>query len=108
MKTPSECRDMEEIRANIDALDKDVVRLLGLRFEYVKAAAKFKTDATAVRAPERFQAMLAQRRAWAEDAGLSADAIEKMYRDLVEHFIAEEMKHWNAAKPSRGTNSETP
>ncbi|HEX8552839.1 MAG TPA: isochorismate lyase [Abditibacteriaceae bacterium] len=107
IKTPSECRDMKEIRAAIDSLDKHVVQLLGQRFEYVKAAAKFKTDATAVRAPERFQAMLAQRRAWAEDAGLSPDAIEKMYRDLVEHFIAEEMKHWNAAKPSRDTDAAT-
>lgn len=39
--------------------------------------------------------MLQQRRIWAEAEGLSADAIEKMYQDLVNHFIAEEMKHWN-------------
>ena len=49
-----------------------------------------------VRAPERFEAMLQQRRAWAEEEGLNANAIKKMYRDLVNHFIEEEMKHWRS------------
>lgn len=97
---PSECTDMEDIRCEIDALDRAVIKLLGKRFRYVLAASKFKTSATSVRAPERFKAMLATRREWAESEGLSPDAIEKMYSDLVSHFIAEEMKHW-MAHPSR-------
>ena len=93
---PSECINMEDIRGEIDALDQAVIKLLGKRFQYVLAASKFKTSATSVRAPERFKAMLATRREWAEAEGLSPDAIEKMYSDLVNHFIAEEMKHWTA------------
>jgi len=38
--------------------------------------------------------VLIQRREWASENDLHPDAIEKMYRDLVNHFIAEEMKHW--------------
>ena len=49
-----------------------------------------------MKAPERFNAMLGQRRLWAEEEGLSPDAIEKMYRDLVEYFINEEMAKWKA------------
>jgi len=96
MKTPEACGNMQEIRTEIDAIDQEVVQLLGKRFAYVKAAAKFKTSEQDVQAPERFRAMLQQRRQWAEAAGLSPDAIEKMYSDLVEHFIAEEMKHWQS------------
>lgn len=96
MKTPEECENMTDIRAEIDRIDRQVVALLGQRFAYVKAASLFKTSETSVRAPERFQAMLQQRRAWAEDEGLNADAIEKMYCDLVNHFIEEEMKHWKS------------
>lgn len=94
MKTPDECESMIDIRAEIDQLDRQVVALLGRRFTYVKAASKFKTSETSVKAPERFQSMLQQRRVWAEKEGLNPDAIEKMYKDLVNHFIEEEMKHW--------------
>jgi len=98
MKTSDECENMADIRAEIDRLDRQVVALLGQRFAYVRAASKFKTSKTTVRAPERFQAMLKQRRIWAEEEGLNADAIEKMYQYLVNHFIDEEMKHWQQSK----------
>lgn len=90
---------MTDIRAEIDRLDRQIVALLGQRFEYVKAAAQFKSSAATVQAPERLQALLKQRRTWAEEEGLNPDAIEKMYRDLVSHFIEEEMKHWQQSQP---------
>lgn len=98
MKIPDQCESMVDIRAEIDRLDRQVVALLGQRFAYVKAASKFKTSETTVRAPERLQAMLQQRRVWAEEEGLDADVIEKMYQDLVNHFIDEEMKHWKQSE----------
>jgi isochorismate pyruvate lyase len=102
MLQPQECQGMDDIRREIDRLDQSVIQLLGQRFQYVLAASKFKTSATSVRAPERFKAMLATRREWAAAEGLSPDAIEKMYSDLVQHFIAEEMKHWQAEQPTAG------
>lgn len=96
MKLPEECKNMTDIRAEIDQLDRQVIALLGQRFTYVKAASKFKTNATSIKAPERFQSMLQQRRAWAEEESLNPDAIEKMYADLVNHFIEEEMKYWKS------------
>lgn len=98
MKTPNQCKNMADIRAEIDRLDRQIVALLGQRFAYVKSASKFKTSEITVKAPERFNAMLEQRRVWAEEEGLNADAIEKMYRDLVNHFIDEEMNHWKRSK----------
>ncbi len=93
---PEACSEMEDIRREIDHLDRVVISLLGKRFQYVLAASKFKASAAAVRAPERFKAMLAKRREWASEEGLSPDAVEKMYADLVNHFIDEEMKRWAA------------
>ncbi|MDE0299993.1 MAG: isochorismate lyase [Candidatus Poribacteria bacterium] len=98
MKAPNECANMEDIRAEIDRIDQDVIALMGVRFQYVQAAAKFKKSRESVKAPERFVAMLRQRRGWAEQAGLSPDVIEKMYCDLVEYFINEEMTKWKAEK----------
>jgi isochorismate pyruvate lyase len=36
--------------------------------------------------------MLQTRRDWAEQEGLDADMVEKLYRDLVEYFIQREME----------------
>ena len=85
---------MEDIRKEIDHLDRAVISLLGKRFQYVLAASKFKASSDAVRAQERFTTMLEKRREWASEQGLSPDAIEKMYADLVNHFIDEEMTRW--------------
>jgi isochorismate pyruvate lyase len=94
MKKPEECENMTDIRQEIDGIDHQVIQLLGQRFAYVKAASKFKTSEQSVKAPDRLRSMLQTRRVWAEAAGLNPDVIEKMYQDLVNHFIAEEMKHW--------------
>lgn len=95
---PAECGGMDDIRAEIDRIDRAVVGLIGRRYQYVLAAAKFKTSATSVKAPERLTAMLARRREWAVEEGLNADMIEKLYADLVAHFIDEEMQRWKAER----------
>lgn len=94
MKSPGECENMADIRTEIDEIDRQVIQLIGRRFEYVKTASKFKTSEMSVKAPERFKAMLLQRREWAIEEDLNPDAIEKMYFDLVNHFIEEELKFW--------------
>lgn len=95
---PEQCQSMDDIRAEIDRIDRAVVTLIGKRYRYVLAAARFKTSASAVRAPERFKAILATRREWAELEGLSPDAIERMFADLVSHFIEEEMQRWKGCQ----------
>lgn len=91
---PERCETISGIRTEIDQIDRQIVSLLGQRLQYVKAAAKFKTSPASVQAPERLESMLKQRRNWACEAGLSADMIERLYRDLVSHFIDAEMNHW--------------
>jgi isochorismate pyruvate lyase len=91
---PADCNDMTDIRTEIDRIDQTIISLIAERYTYVQAAAKFKKDETAVRAPERFKAMLEKRREWATVGGLNPDVIEKIYTDLVNYFIGEELKHW--------------
>jgi isochorismate pyruvate lyase len=94
MKSPNDCENISEIRYAIDQIDKQIIALLGDRFAYVKAISKFKTSEASVKAEDRFNSMLEQRKIWAVEEGLNPDVIEKMYRDLVNYFINEEMKSW--------------
>ena len=94
MKPPEDCTGIEDVREAIDALDRDIIRLIGQRAGYVQAAARFKTDETGVRAPERQEAMIAERRRWAEGEDLSPDVIEDIYRQLVSYFVGRELDGW--------------
>src|SRR5437763_9581241 len=94
MKTPAECASLEEVRIEIDRIDRAIVALLGEGAGYVHAAARFKPTEAAVAAPERQAAMLRDRRGWAEEADLDPDVIENLYRDLVAYFIVRETEHW--------------
>ena len=92
MKDPDECANIHEVREEIDIIDREVIDALSKRFKYVVAAARFKTSEASVRAPDRFHAMLQQRREWALESGLNPDVVENLYRDLVNYYIEEELK----------------
>ena len=92
---------LTQVRAEVDQIDKEIVQLIGRRALCVKAAAQFKKDEAAVAAPERFKAMLAVRRLWAESEGLDPDMVEELYRNMVTRFIAEEKLHWRSQQLSR-------
>ena|SRR5438270_64336 len=96
MKTPAECGSLDEVRGEIDRIDRAIIALIAERAGYVHAAARFKATEAEVAAPERQSAMLRSRRAWAAEAGLDPDVIEKIYRDLVSYFIARETEHWKS------------
>ena len=93
-REPEQCRNITEIRSEIDLIDQFIVKTIGKRFQYVKTAAKFKTNEQDVKAEDRFRAMLKIRRKWAVESGLDADVIEKIFKDLINYFINAELSAW--------------
>lgn len=94
MKKPDDCTGIEDVRATIDVLDREILHLLGRRARYVATAARFKTDEEGVRAPERRKNMLNQRRRWAREEDLDPDFVESLYESIVSHFVQREMEGW--------------
>ena len=94
MKAPDDCASIEDVRLAIDALDSEIIALIGRRARYVEAAAHLKTGESSVRAPERREAMLKERRRWAEEEGLSPEVIEAVYETLVSYFVDRELDRW--------------
>ncbi len=92
-RLPSECQNISDVRSEIDNIDKVIIELLSRRFDYVKEVVKYKENTPdSIQAEDRRQAVLECRRQWAEERGLNPDVIEKMYDDLIQYFISEEMK----------------
>ena len=93
MRSPGDCRNIEDIRQAIDELDNQIITLFGKRFQYVKEIVKFKEkNEESIIASERREAVIQSRRALAKENGLNPDVIEELYRKLISHFIEEELK----------------
>lgn len=91
MKTPDECRTIEEVRSEIDRIDRAIIETIAQRRAYVHAVMQFKRSEDDVHAHERQRQMLAVRREWAAEQALSPDLVESLFRSMVDHFIAEEL-----------------
>lgn len=90
-KSPSECTGKEEIRHQIDLIDKEIISLFGLRFRYVSEIVKYKHDVESIVAQGRKDEVIKARGEWAEEQGLDKEIFEQIYRFLVEHNIEKEL-----------------
>ncbi|MFV2173920.1 chorismate mutase [Actinomadura sp. LOL_016] len=84
-------QSLADVRARIDGIDGELVRLLADRQALVRAAAAFKTDERSVRAPDRVERVVALARSRAADAGLSPDVAESVWRAMIGAFIELEL-----------------
>ncbi|MEO3868250.1 chorismate mutase [Nonomuraea sp. B12E4] len=91
---------LAEVRARIDDIDGELVRLLADRQALVRRAAAFKTDEQAVRAPGRAERVVAAARERAAHAGLSPEVAEAVWRAMIGAFIALELAEHRAGPPA--------
>lgn len=96
IKPGQDCTTMAEVRAGVDAVDRDLIRLLRRRFDYMDAAARIKPERGHVRDEARKAEVIANARAAAAAAGLPADAIAALWDALVEASIAYELKAFDS------------
>lgn len=95
MKVIRHCSSLDEVRAEIDALDSEIVALIAARAEYVKQAATFKKSTDDVKAPQRVEQVIAKVKKLAQDTGVDQNVLEATYRAMINSFIAEETEHFN-------------
>jgi isochorismate pyruvate lyase len=89
---PAELGSLEAVRARIDAVDRELVRLLSERAGYVRQAARFKRDGDDVRDPQRVEAVVARARALADEHGLDPAIAERIYRAMIAAFVEAELR----------------
>ena len=87
---------MLEVRAGVDAVDRELVALLAVRFGYMDAAARIKPDRSAVRDEGRKAQVIANAAAAARAAGLPDGLAENLWETLVEASIGYELGVFDA------------
>ena len=90
----ADCVSMEEVRDEIDRLDRVLVRLIAERQGYIEAAARIKDRFEDVRLEWRIEDVVAKVLAEAERAGLSKRIAEPVWREMIDRCIDHEFAHW--------------
>ncbi|APX67357.1 hypothetical protein AV944_01380 [Sphingomonas sp. LK11] len=86
------CRTLGEVRANIDRIDDQILRLMAERSRYVAQAGRFKSSAATVRDEARIRQILTRIREKAVTQGVSPEVAEATFRAMIEGFTAEEAR----------------
>ena len=89
-----QCHTLDEVRAEIDRTDDEIVRLIAERGRYVSQAASFKKDTAGVKAPARVEAVIAKAKAKAALLGADENVGEAVYRAMIDAFIKAEMNEF--------------
>jgi len=82
---------LEDVRHNIDRIDRQIIKLLGERQAFVQHAAQFKKSADDVKAPARVEAVIAKVRNLAPQHNLDPNIAEAIYRTMIDCFIKSEL-----------------
>lgn len=93
--SPDDCTTMIEVRAGVDALDRELVALLAKRFGYMRAAARIKPSRDVVRDEDRKASVIAAAVAAAEAQGVPGEVVGDIWERLVEGSIAYEFGEWD-------------
>jgi isochorismate pyruvate lyase len=94
---PKDCDSIQQIRDAIDVIDQGILELLAQRHEYVKEIVKFKSgNEEGIIAKERKELVLKQRKEWAEEMGLDAELMEKVFILLIDKNIQIQFDIYNS------------
>ena len=96
-----DCHSMDEIRAEIDRLDKEIVLLIAERFAFVDRAWQLKDTPEDATVPWRIQDVIDKVRAHAEDNNLEPRLVEALWRQMIGWFIQYEQEKLTEKKESK-------
>lgn len=96
IKPADACESLQDIRDACDAIDREIVALLGKRSPYVLEAVRFKRSEADITQPDKMPAFMRERREWAASEGLDADFVERLYHVLVDRSIVVQLEMWRA------------
>ena len=96
MEQIANCQNIDEVRAQIDRIDRQIVTLLAARGAYVTQAARFKKTTDDVKAPQRVEQVIAKVTALAAELGANPSVTEQTYHAMISGFINAELAEHRA------------
>lgn len=85
-------QQLADVRTAVDEIDEEMVALIARRERLVRIAGTLKSDAAAVRSPQRIEQVISSVRSLAVDSKVSPEIVETTYRAMIDAFIELELK----------------
>jgi isochorismate pyruvate lyase len=95
---PEDCTSMVQVRAGVDAIDRQLVALIAQRARFMEAAARIKPSRDVVHDEWRIADVLEKVTAEAASTGAPVAIIEPVWRELVRQSIAYEFTVWDRTR----------
>jgi len=92
------CDTLDEARAEIDGVDREIVELIAKRNDYIKQIAHFKNSVDEVKAEERIADVISNVRAQAISLDLSPNLINDLYVRMIDEMVENEISEFKNAQ----------
>ncbi len=92
------CNTLDEARVEIDVVDRDIVKLIAKRNEYIKQIAHFKTSVEEVKAEDRIADVISKVREQAISLDLSPNLINDLYVRMIDEMVESEISEFKNAQ----------
>lgn len=97
-RRPEACQTMDDVRYEVDRIDRLLVQILTERQGLMAAAARIKPTREAVRDTSRIEDVVSKVLRACATSGLDPAIAEPVWRTLIERCIAYEFELWDAAR----------
>ncbi|OWY39802.1 chorismate mutase [Xenophilus sp. AP218F] len=97
-----QCQSLEEVRDQIDRIDRVLVALVAERGIYVRQAAQFKDSRAEVEGGKRVDQVMRRVERLAGELGADPALTAAIYRSMITHFVADELAQFNRRRPRDG------
>ena len=87
-----QCQSLDEVRGQIDRIDRELVALIAERGIYVRQAARFKESRAEVEGGKRADQVMRRVERLAGQLGADAALTAVIYRAMIPHFVADELQ----------------
>lgn len=94
-----QCNSLDQVRAEIDRVDRQMLALLAERGGWVKQAARLKSSAAEVPAPTRVEQVIAKVTGLAREIGADPVVAGATWRAMIAAFIQDELTAHAALRP---------
>ena len=88
------CESLIQAREKINEIDQHLVELIAERQFYADQALKNKKSVQDIQSPEPVEQVLIKVRDLATEQDLDPVLVEKIYREMIQHFIQRELKEF--------------